>query len=122
MAPNVERVLDALDGVDALGGTFASPAASRVAGDLSDPWQRFAGDDRLPHADDDCWRCGRLDGSENTGLCRPCRLYLAEVRDGDPRAPFDPNRLADEILQANQAIMASLRDRFPEASQAGVPT
>ncbi len=45
------------------------------------------------YTDDDavCWRCDRAaDEPGPSGLCRPCRLWLAEVSDHDPTEPTAP--------------------------------
>lgn len=70
--------------------TFVDPlrvAANARAEDLSDHHQvvqRLGGE----VAWETCWRCfsDSAELPDGTGLCRGCRLYLADVRDIDPLA------------------------------------
>ena len=58
-----------------------------------------------------CWRCTASGSLEPSGLCRPCRLFLAEVTDHDPRDPYDPALLKEQIAAANLAIEVDRLER-----------
>ena len=62
----------------------ASDFLDRVIDGLDNPTQHSQEVEFAVNAHDKCWRCFTTKNIEDTGLCEPCRLFLAGEDDSDP--------------------------------------
>ena len=70
--------------------------------------------DVAPDMSEDCWRCGSEEELRDSGLCRACVMFLAEVCDDDPLAPPTPS--LPELLDGLAAVGPARPPRNPDGT------